>query len=268
MNYLTLQNNMLTKLIRWYFKLLKKSPTDFEMVSYWKKQEGVVAKLTRAPDGSDVMYMEGEKYPFPGFPRGHILFGHMSKIKHEIKNQVFNESWRKLEEGQDHKKIIKDIKHTLFNEIAELAEKSKYDMFPSHKMCPAVREIHRAWTKVSPQTYALRDYLCFILQEDDSYRWRAQWLAEWFGWFFKWRPIKSFEYALSMLEHAETIGDMKERQRLLKRVLMLGLEDDSIRRQFKALMREINWKKVRLSKADKYFFRGKYFKVDYKYIEY
>ena len=132
-------------------------------------------------------------------------------------------------------------------------------MLPPEKMCPSIREIYRAWTKVSPETGMLRDYLCMILQEDDSYRWRVSWLVNWFGWFMKRHPIKSFDYALKMLEHGEVIGDMKERQRLLRRILLLVLEDKNIRNKFEMLFREINWDKVKLTKADKYYFRGKYF---------
>lgn len=264
--------HIFTKIIRWYFR--NKSPNDFEMVSYWKRQESIAAKVTKAEDGSTVMYMEGEKYPFPGFPRGFILVGdgknytNFSKIKHEIKNQVFNESWRKLAIGTEEKEIIQDIKKVLLETIPKLAEKSQYDMLPPTAMCPAVREIHRAWTKVSPETSQLRDYLCFILQEDDAYRWRVGWLPQWFSWFMKLNPVKSFDFALGMLEHGEVVGDMKERARLLRRVLMLALEDKGIRDKFIALFREIDWKKVRLTPGDKYHFRGKYFKVDYKYIEY
>lgn len=275
---------MFIQIIRWYYRLIKKSPLDFEMVSYWKTKQSVEAKVTKSLDGSTVMYMEGEKYPFPGFPRGHILFGPLSKLKHEIKNQIFNESWRKLEEGAPKEKIINDIKKIIlegikvkdtskigsreYQEGEDCFEIMKYDMLPVRAMSPAVREIHRAWIKVSPQTSKLRDILCFILQEDDAYRWRVLWLAEWFGWFIKWKPVKSFDYALSMLEHGEVVSDMKERARLLRRIVILTLEDKEISRQFIALFKEIDWKKVRLSKGDKYHFRGKFFRCDLKYIEY
>lgn len=259
---------MLTALTRWYFKLINKGPLDMPMVAYWKKSQTIRAKVTKAKDGSIGMLFEGESEPFPTFPRGHILYGHLSKIKHEIKNQIFNDSWYALERGENKIEIIKKIKHKLLNDIVDLAEESKYDMLPTNKMTPSVREIHRAWTKVSPQTHKLRDYLCFILQEDDAYRFRVQWLVQWFGWLMKLNPVKTFDYALKMLEHGEVIGDMKERERLLRRILMLALEDESIKAQFIALFREIDWKKVKLTKADKYHFRGKYFKVDYKYLEY
>lgn len=254
--------------LRWYFKLVNKNPAQMEMVGYWKTKESVQAKVTKAEDGSTVMHMEGEKYPFPGFPRGYLLFGELSKLKHEIKNQIFNESWKKLEEGVKEEEIVKDIKQRLFGSIAKTASRMKYDLMPPESMSPAVKEIHRAWTKVSPETSVLRDYLCLILQEDDAYRWRVQWLVSWFGWFMKWNPVKSFEYALTMLEHGEVIGDMKERQILLKRILMLVLKDKSIRKKFIALFREIDWKKIELSKGDKYHFRGKYFKVDYQLFDY
>lgn len=259
---------MLTWIIRLYFKLINKGPGEMEMVSYWKRAEGVRAKITKADDGSIIMKMEGEKFAFPTFPRGHILFGHLSKIKHEIKNQIFNESWRKLEEGIDRSKIIKDIKDILKNQITPLASQSLVDMLPLSAMTPSVREIHRAWTKVSPQTADLRDIICFILQEDDAYRFRVQWLYQWFGLFMKLNPVKSLEYALKMLEHGEVVGDMKERIRLLRRILMLYLEDPQTRRSFTALFREIKWSKVKLTRGDKYHFRGKYFKCDLKYLEY
>jgi len=48
-----------------------------EMVKYWKTQSSVQAKVTEK-DGVTIMIMEGEKYDFPGFPRGHLLFGKLS----------------------------------------------------------------------------------------------------------------------------------------------------------------------------------------------
>lgn len=259
---------MLTAIIRWYFRVTNTGPLDMPMVSYWKRQEAVRAKITKAKDGSTHMLMEGEKYPFPSFPRGHMLFGHLSKVKHEIKNQIYNESWAKLENGWDADAIIKNIKEKLSGSIYNIFEELKYDMLPSSAMTPSVKEIYRAWTKVSPHTTKIRDYFCFILQEDDAYRFRVQWLYQWFGWLMWFNPVKSLDYAFQMLEHGEVVADMKERIRLLRRVTMLALEDPSIRKQFIALFREIKWSKVKLTAGDKYHFRGKYFKVDLKYIEY
>ncbi|MEK7180249.1 MAG: hypothetical protein AAB706_02135 [Patescibacteria group bacterium] len=240
-----------------------------EMVSYWKKGESVAAKVMKAEDGSLVMKLEGEKYPFPTFPRGHLLFGALSPLKHQIKNQIFNESWAKKENWGVQE--IQEVKRKLLsvNEIPKWFEPLKYDIIPLKNMTPSVREIYRGWTKTAPEhTFVLRDYLCFILQEDDGYRMRVQWLVGWFGFFFKWKPIKSFELGLKLLEHAEVIGDMKEKILLLRTILMLCLKDENIKKHFIAFAREVDWKKVKLTRADKYHFRGKYFKVDYPYLEY
>ncbi len=248
-----------TKLLRWWYRIVKKSPADMPVVKYWKFKESVSARVIRR-DGYLQMDMEGEDYPFPSFPRGHILFGKISKLKHEIK-QVFNRAWEHEDPNQ--------IKKELLYDIPKYFEPLKYDYLPVESMCPSVREIHRAWTKVAPKkSYIIRDYLCLILQEDDAYRFRVQWLVKWFGWFPKFAPIKTFEYALSMLEHGEVIGDMKERQRLLKKVLLTVLQDPTIKDLFIKFFKEVNWKKVQLSDGDSYHFRGKYFKVDYDLFDY
>lgn len=247
------------------------------MVRYWKTGEAVAAKTTKAKDGSLIMHMEGEKYPFPTFPRGHLLikgasgeFPDFSKLKHEIKNQVFNESWYALERGEGEAEVIRKIKSKLFNEIADVAKRLKYEFLPPSSLTPSVREIHRAWTKVAPEsTYVLRDYLCLILQEDDAYRMRVQYLVKWFDWTLKiFSPVYMFDKSLRMLEHAEVIGDMKERMRLLRRILLVALEDPKIRELFIKLVKEIDWKKVALTKGDKYHFRAKWFKVEYPELSY
>lgn len=254
---------------RLFFKILRFTPLSMSMVQYWKTKTGVQAKITRAKSGELVMYMEGEKEAFPGFPRGHILFGKLSKLKHEIKNQIFNDGWALLEQGDNGKQVFEHIRYAALPKIFELSKETQFDHLPPNRMNPAVREIWRAWTKVAPaSTYKLRDILCFVLQEDDAYRFRVQWLVTFFGVFPWLNPVKAFDRALWWLEHAETIDDMKERQRLLRRVLMAILEDEKVLALFKAFFREVDWPTVALSKADKFHFRGKYFKVDLDKFEY
>jgi hypothetical protein len=260
--------SFITQLKRLYFKLRRKNPATMPMVSYWKFKEAVQAKIVKDKDGNQIMILEGEKYPIQGFPRSHILFGKLSPLKHHIKNQIFNDSWWSLERGEPKEDVIRNIKAKLFGDIQKYADDLKYDMMPPEAMCPSVREIHRAWTKVSPETGKLRDYLCLILQEDDGYRFRVQWLVKWFGWFFKMNPSKHISYALGMLEHAEVVSDMKERARLLRRIILLVLEDKKIKQLFDRLCKEIDWNKVKLTAADKYHFRGKYFRVDLDILEY
>jgi len=230
-----------------------------EMVEYWKNSNAIPAKVMEV-DNVTVMQMEGEKYQFPGFPRGYLLFGRLSKLKHEVKSQVFNDSWALLEEG---KPMMPHIRSVMPN-IEELLEASRFDMVPHKRMAPPVAELYRAWTKVSPETSQLRDLVTYVFQEDDAYRFRFQWMTSYFGWFGT--PAEKLDRGLQWLEQAEIIGDMRERVRLVRRVLLEIIDHDPT--LWNALYKEIDWKKVKMSKADKFFFRAKYFKVDLDWFEY
>ena len=253
---------------RLFFKLLRKNPAIMPMVRYWKRAGAVQAKVVNR-NGVTSMVMDGEDEVFPGFPRGYLLFGKLSKLKHEIKNQVFNESWAALEDGVSDKEVARRVRKTLDENILPLLEDTKYDRVPPEKMAVPVREIHRAWKKIAPDS-TLCDAVCFIIQEDDSYRFRFQWMVQFMAtWSFFFRdPVPLFDRALDWLEHGEVIGDMKERVRLFRRIMVVLLRDPKNRAFFTALFREIDWKKVRLGRAEKYFFRGKYFKVDLDKFEY
>ncbi len=249
------------------------------MVQYWKNGESTRAKLTLSREGHYVMFMEDEKYPFPGHPRGVLLYGPLSPLKHEIKNQIFNFTWYALEEGKSYESILTELKHRVIPTLRDLLDKGRLDMVPYEKMVPAVKELWRAFTKVEEKTGSvnvrlIKELICFIFQEDDAYRFRFQWMSKFFNPNSVWRKFTSrkvlddFDLALSMLEEGESIGDMKERQRLLRRVLMFVLKDPAVRSCFDLFIKELDWKKVKLSKADKYFFRAKYFKVDWPKYEY
>lgn len=183
---------MLKFVFNWWYRI--KPPP---MVKYWKWGEQRRAKVQRAKDGSVQMAIEGEDYAYPGFPRGHVLTGPLAKMKHSIKNMVFN---------------------AVFAEIEKMAEETKYDMLPPEKMAPAVRELNRV---------------------------------------------------LDLLENAEVVPDMKGRIRLIKKVITFFLqEDDAYRFRMQWIMERLDLKKMKLSDADKYYFRGKYFKVDHDKFDY
>lgn len=252
----------MVKAKRLLFKILGKTPLDMEMVQYWKHGNSVQAKVMEI-DGVTVMRMTGEKHIFPGFPRGHVLFGKLSKLKHEIKNQLFNESWAMLENGASDQQIADHIRSRLPN-IYPIFDEMRFDVVPQERMSPPVRELHRAWSKIAPRSI-LKDIVCMILQEDDAYRWRFQWMVQFFGW---GSAEKKLERALTWLEHGEMIGDMKERVRLVRRILLSAMQDEENKHFLKQLFKEVDWRKLKLTKADKYFFRGKYFKVDLDKFDY
>lgn len=234
-----------------------------EMVSYWKKQDAVEAKVMQQPDGSYAMQMKGEKYLFPGYPRGTLLFGLLSPLKHHIKNHVFNESWRLLEEGMPEEDVVHYLKYTAWPSIFEIGERTRYDMVPFEKLNPPVKELWRAMTTVGVNP-SLKEIICFILQEDDAYRMRFQWMVKFFPRWSK-PTIADFKKAFEMAEHAEVVSDMKERQRLVKRIFLVMVKNSEV---FQKFINEVDWKKVKLTKADKYFFRAKYFKVDFPAYQY
>ena len=200
------------------------------------------------------MWMDGEKYPFPGYPRGHLItnepgkFSPYSRLKHLIKTQFFNENWKRLDEGQS---IQLET-----DEIFKLAQELRYELMPIEKCAPAIRELYQ-WLPDSPW----RDILICILQEDDAYRWRFQYLVQFLN---KKDPIGSFNKAMKILENAEVIDDMKDRVNLIRRVLLALWENQQYAQHWIHLVKNMDFKKTKLQKADLYYFRAKYFKPDFK----
>ena len=267
------------------------------MVQYWITSDASPAAITTNKDGATIMKIgdgdKREKYDFSGFPRSHMLFGPVSKIKHEVKNQIFNYAWYALEEGKPKEEIIETIKGLIRNRIKvtdtktiagreykvgeDCMEVVKYDQIPPEKMFSGVREIYRALTVLeakSPSVKYLKELLTLVLSEDDAYRMRLEWLVQifnpsawWFRIFFH-NPIKDFDLALAELEVAEVTRDMKEKAVLLRRVLMLILEDKRIKELFLEFCKEMDWKKLKMTEALKYHARAKYFKVDLDRFEY
>ena len=252
-------------ILRKWYNFRHIGPDKMEMVSYWKTSDHAAAKLTQLEDGSMIMDVENEKYPITCFPRSFLLFGPLSKLKHEIKNQIFNNVWRRVEVGESSEQIMEHLRRDVFPEILKLLENMKYDLVPPETMYGATREIYRAWTKVggAPEW---RDILCLIMGEDDSYQFRIKFLAERFHryrWFIR-DPIKRLKKAFETIGHAETINDMKERERLWARGFITLLEDPKIRKTFDAFCKEVDWKKLYMTKGDLYHVRAKYFRPDYE----
>lgn len=188
--------DMITSLKKAFFNVWYKIRPP-EMVKYWKWGDAARAKITKGEDGNDTLYIEGEKYAFPGVPRGHVLLGPLASIKKAIKQKVFNE---------------------VFAELQRMADDAKYDMTPAEKMAPAVKELHRVF---------------------------------------------------DLMESAEVTDDMKGRIRLIKRVFTFFFqEDDAYRFRMQWMFDHLDIDKMKLSKADKYYFRGKYFKVDHAKFDY
>jgi hypothetical protein len=82
-------------------------------------------------------------------------------------------------------------------------------------------------------------------------------------------PVREIYDMFEKLEHMEVVEDMKLRMKLIRTILCFFLqEDDAYRMRAQYFLSNINQKKVALSEADKYYARGKYWKVDYDKHEY
>lgn len=273
------------KFIRFFFNKLYKIRLP-EFVQYWKTGDVARAKLVTLEDGSYAMLIEGEKYPLYGFPRGPVLFGPLAKLKHLAKNLVFNHVWKMLEEKKSEEEILNYLYGVAMPVLLEEIKKIKYDMFPPEKLCPAVREIYRAMTEVGKtvsdkeEFLTLRDGFTFFLQEDDAYRFRVQWMARYINpkhplrklYYFLTRKEYSFtkelETIFNFMGNAEITPDMKGRTELIKRITFFVLGNEDLRNLIEKIVKEIDWNKVKLSRADTYYFRGKYFKVDLDKFDY
>jgi hypothetical protein len=276
------------KIIRLFFNRLYKIRLP-QMVKYWKDGDSARAKLAVLQDGSYAMFIEGEKYPLYGFPRGPVLFGPLARLKYLAKNLVFNETWRRLEENQSEDDILlyifSDVRPILLQEI----RKMKYDMFPPERLCPAIKELWRGMTVIEEgikvkslqeDFKTLKEGLTFFLQEDDSYRFRLQWMAKFINPKNPWRKLyyiikrkpysfkEELKSVFDLIGDAEIVPDMKGREKLIKRIVMFFLEQKELEVWVEKIIKELDWNKIELSKADTYYFRGKYFKVDHANFDY
>ena len=259
------------------------------MVQYWKTGDLARAKLTSSKGGSYMMVIEGEKYPLYGFPRGPVLFGPLARLKQMAKDLIFNEVWRMLEEGNTKEEVMSYVRNNALPEILKEVEKNRYHFFPPEKMCPAMKELWRAMSVIEKkfedieaqrQFNVLKQGITFFFQEDDAYRFRVQWMAKYGNPRSIWRKVYRFfarkpysfrsemEAVFNFLNESEIVPDMKGRIKLIKRVLFTFLEDDFFGELIEAIAWELDWKKMRLNKADTYYFRGKYFKVDNDKFDY
>lgn len=275
-------------MIRWLFnKLYRIHPPEY--VQYWKRGDKARAKLMVMEDGAYAMGIEGEKYPLMAFPRGPILFGAVQTIKTTAKNVLFNQVWKMIEEGYSNQAIGSYVKQVAIPTIIRESEQYHYDMLPVIRMCRAMKEVWRAMTVVERlfeqrearlQFQALKRAITFFFQEDDAYRFRVQWVSKYLNpntWYRRiYRLITRKPYSLrdelskvmEFLGHAEVTTDMKGRARLIGRVLLTILEDEELCGVIENVFKELNWKELALSKGDRYYFRGKYFKVDLERYDY
>lgn len=81
--------------------------------------------------------------------------------------------------------------------------------------------------------------------------------------------VREMARVLDEMVEMEVVEDMKERMKLLRNVIVfLAQEDDAYRFRMQYFFENMKKSKIKLSRADKYYARGKYWRVDYKKFDY
>ena len=81
--------------------------------------------------------------------------------------------------------------------------------------------------------------------------------------------VREMDRVFEKLTHMEVSDDMKGRINLIRKVLIFFLqEDDAYRMRAQYFLENIDKSKIKLTKADKYFARAKYWKVDLDHYDY
>ena len=76
-------------------------------------------------------------------------------------------------------------------------------------------------------------------------------------------PVREIARVFDLLIEAEEYEGMKDKWRLIKRGICMFLEeDDAYRYRVQWALEKLDKKKIKLTEADKYYFRAKHFKVD------
>lgn len=164
-------------MLNWIFRTFFNTWYKFfppSMVAYWKRSDGALARVKKNDKGYYEMQVRGEKESMPGFPRGPVLFSSVGKLKHIAKTEIFN---------------------AFAAEFAKIKDELKIDMVEPDRMVPAVKHLYDTFNLIiecevtddmKGRIKMLRDVLCFFLDSDDAYRFRAQH----FLWLMNQRKVK------------------------------------------------------------------------------
>lgn len=167
---------MLNWLIKTFFTWLYhfKPPS---MVKYWLRSDGALARVKKNPKGHYEMQVQGESESMPGFPRGPVLFSSVGKAKHEVKTRFFNKLHEKYQE------LMNEVIEEMGPDMGKLVGEMTIDMIEPDKMVPAVKELWDTFERLENEEVTedmkgriklFKKVLCFILDSDDAYRFRAQ----------------------------------------------------------------------------------------------
>ena len=237
-----------------------------------------VSPLTKVEfpvEGGILTYMEGNEYPYKGFPFAEFVDridtlkklsrGFVSALFHSFKNKKFLLLLIFIPLSVIFRHLVRAALYTFYRQV----DRSKLKPI---RYCDAVREIHRIFSgfrefegeNENELRLMLRDSICMLLEFDNAYRFRMQdVLIEIDQKKLKKKPIKEIVRLFSILQQRELTQEIKDTWTLVKLMISLYLRFD--RQLLKIIvdaLSQVNKDKLKLSTEDVYYCRKR---TDYKF---
>uniref|UniRef100_A0A7V3JAA4 Uncharacterized protein n=1 Tax=candidate division CPR3 bacterium TaxID=2268181 RepID=A0A7V3JAA4_UNCC3 len=226
-----------------------------------------LTKVEFPEEGGILTYMEGQEYPYRGFPYFEFVET-MDKIKKIVKGMVSG-IYHNIYKGNKAKLLtflsiawaIKRIFYAGVYTFYRLIERFKIKPI---RYCQAIRELYRAFSierkdekpKIKELRIMLRELMCMILEFDNAYRFRFQDLMEEFNKEnFKKSPIKELNRLIDIAISREKTQELKDMWTLMKMGLLYLKIDKKLEKMLVDVFSQIDLEKVKLTIEDKSYCR-------------
>jgi len=226
-----------------------------------------LTKVEFPEEGGILTYMEGQKYPYRGFPYFEFVET-MDKIKKIVKGMASG-FYHNIYKGNKVKLLtflpiawaIKRLFYAGVYTFYRLIERFKIKPI---RYCQAMREVHRAFSierkNESPKTkelrLMLRDLICMVLEFDNAYRFRFQDLMEEFNKEnFRKSQIKELNRLIDIAISREKTQELKDMWTLMKMGLLYLKIDKELEKMLVDIFSQIDLERVKLTIEDKSYCR-------------
>jgi hypothetical protein len=211
--------------------------------------------------GGILTYMEGQEYPYKGFPYFDFVdrIDTLKKLGRAMLSGIYHsfEGWRRLWLIF----LIPTVRQMVWVGIYayhRFVERYKIKVLLH---CPAVQELHRSFSvedgneRVKYQTarFMLRDVICMFLEFDNAYRYRFQDIVvELRKENLKKQPIKELNRLLEIMQTREKSQEIFDTWTLAKLGINLYLRlDRKMLKMIQNALLELDLDKIKLDEADK-----------------
>lgn len=225
-------------------------------------------KVEFPESGGILTYMQGQEYPYKGFPMGEFVEKNdaMKKLSKGILSGIFHQCF-KVEDGKIRLKnpwkllfcifAFKSIVRTEIYTFHRFIE--RYSIKP-HRYSDAMRELYRVGSiplkneieSMKELREKLRDILCMHLEFDNAYRYRFQDIAEVHDSVkFQKNSIKEILRCFTVMQDREVKQEIKDSWTLTKMLVNYLRFDKELRSIIANMIKNLNIEKIKLSVEDK-----------------